>query len=149
MWQHKLDIYRELFLIENVLERSKFQLQHWNPQVPKTAFSTHIYTIWCFQLFTIYAYTSIHRHQLRWLCTNKTTFFQNLFLLRCFIHITFHCRPVLLWCCFIGEFCIFKSQIIPCFASNRGRGKHWKEIHHPTQTFLLLVILQSIWTFNI
>ena len=29
LWQHKLDIYSQLFLIENVLERSKFQLQQF------------------------------------------------------------------------------------------------------------------------
>ena len=97
-------------------------MQHWNPHNQKLHFLqtfTESGASHCSQFMLI---PQLNRHQLRWLCTksNKTPLFQNLFLSRRCIHITFHCCPVLLWCCFIGEFCIFKSQIIPCFASDRG-----------------------------
>ena len=148
LWQHKLNIYSELFLIENVLERSKFRLQQFecNIEIHATFYYCSAF-VWqtftqsgasnCSQFMLFLVLVLVERHQPLW--TNKRPPFQNLFLLRRCIHITFYCRPVLLWCCFIGEFCIFKSQIIPCFASDRGEANILNEIHHPTQTFLLCI----------
>ena len=76
------------------------------------------------------------------LCTETNFFVSPLtwFQLWGCIHITFHCWPVLLWCCFIGKFCILKSKTIPCFASNQGEANIEKEIQPRQQTYSLFQV---------
>ena len=121
---HILDICSELFLVEVLCGGKNSNCSNAHSS-PKTV-SLTVHPQCAIDISLIYP-----PHSTNFLWQHVTPLSPKIYPFQFLLHggtyITFHHPPALLWCCFIGKFRIFKSQIIPCFASNQGEANREKE----------------------